>query len=781
MFRRIRTRKGILVAVAVAMLGIATVWWVVPWCVPLPGRLLRPQPLSPTFLSADGMPLRQLLSTDGQRVARVVTYEELPPMLIYATLAAEDKRFFSHGGVDVLAVSRAVWDNVASRRVVSGASTLTQQLAKVSADQPSDRTWSAKIVEAMQARRLEMTWTKERILTEYLNRVNYGNLLTGCASAADGYFHKPLRDLTPAECALLAALPQSPTRLNPFRNMKGVEKRKKLILERMAELGWLDHEAKSLALTEKAVLQRYTGGFEAPHAVEMFRNADTPLCLGGSDPETMAGTSIRLTLDSAAQRLVEHAIEKHLASLAAKHVTQSAAVIIENKTGKVLALAGSRDYFSADGGQLNGAWVPHSPGSALKPFTYLLAFDRGFTPASVIADLPVEYATTTGLYRPENYDRKNYGPVTVRDALGNSLNIPAVKTLRKIGGEEVLYDTLQSLGITTLTEPPEHYGLGLTIGNAPVRLLELANAYACLARLGEWKEYSLVVPPSGGQETASVRLKAKLPCYLIADILSDPQARLISFGPRTVIRLPFRCAVKTGTSTNYRDNWTLGYTPEFTVGVWCGNFDNSPMANVSGISGAGPIFREIMMWLHEKRGTTWYAEPDGIAHATIDPRNGKRLDATSPPARTSRDEIFPAGALPPPATAQDYDGEGRAILPPEYASWIAQGDHWLTGQVIARADKRVGMPPHILNPANGSVFVLDPDLPDQGGRLLLRAVGGGTVRWSCRTLAVSTADGLCYATLTPGAHELCVVDEASGAVARARIEVRPAHSPSEAR
>jgi penicillin-binding protein 1C len=746
------------------------------------------------------MPLRQLLSADGQRVARTVTYEELPPMLVHATLAAEDKRFFSHGGVDLLAISRAVWDNVASRRVVSGASTLTQQLAKISAERPSDRTWSAKMVEAMQARRLEMTWSKQRILTEYLNRINYGNLLTGCASAAEGYFHKPLRDLTAAECALLAALPQSPTRLNPFRNMKGVEKRKKLILERMAELGWLDAEAKTLALAEKPVLQRYTGGFEAPHAVEMFRRADSPVRLSENGPEATAGPSIRLTLDSAAQRLVEHAIEKHLSSLAAKHVTQSAAVIIENRTGKVLALAGSRDYFSTDGGQLNGAWVPHSPGSALKPFTYLLAFDRGFTPASVIADLPVEYATTTGLYRPENYDRKNYGPVTVRDALGNSLNIPAVKTLRKIGGEEVLYDTLQSLGITTLTDTPEHYGLGLTIGNAPVRLLELANAYACLARLGEWKEWQITEkrtadhadaadkilnPETVSRTSAPSAVKppalSKQTCYLIADILSDPQARLISFGPRTVIRMPFRCAVKTGTSTNYRDNWTLGYTPEFTVGVWCGNFDNSPMANVSGISGAGPIFREIMMWLHEKRGTGWYAEPNGITHATIDPRNGKRLDAVSPPTRSSRDEIFPADALPPSATAQDYDSEGRAILPPEYASWIAQGDRWLTGQVIARADKRVGMPPRILNPANGSVFVLDPDLPDQGGRLLLRAVGGGTVKWSSRTLAVSTTDGLSYATLTPGAHELCVVDEASGAESRARIEVRPAHAASQAR
>jgi penicillin-binding protein 1C len=346
------------------------------------------------------------------------------------------------------------------------------------------------------------------------------------------------------------------------------------------------------------------------------------------------------------------------------------------------------------------------------------------------------------------------------------------------------------LGITTLTETPEHYGLGLTIGNAPMRLLELTNAYACLARLGEWKEWRLAGhatadsahrfpndeahPRASPQTALHPRLFSPQTCYLIADVLSDPQARLYSFGPRSVIRLPFRCAVKTGTSTNYRDNWTVGYTPEFTVGVWCGNFDNSPMANVSGVAGAGPMFRDVMAWLHEKRGTSWYDEPDGIVHATIDPRNGMRLDVSSPPARTSRNEIFLAGTVPPAAGAQDYDSEGRAILPPEYSSWIAQGDRWLTGLVVAQPDRSTGSPPHILSPANGSVFVLDPDLPDRGGRLLLRTAGGGEVTWSSTTRAVSTANGLSYAMLTPGEHELCVMDSISGAETRARIEVKAA-------
>lgn len=739
----------------------AVAWWILPWCVPQPERLMQPPPRSPVFLATDGTPMRQLLNADGQRAGAPTDYKDLPLDLIHATLAAEDKRFFSHGGVDLLAVARAAWDNAGAHRVVSGASTVTQQLVKISASGKASRSLLTKLVEALQARRLEMTWSKERILTEYLNRVGYGNLLTGCAGAAQGCFHKPLRDLTPAECALLAALPQSPTRLNPFRNLRDVQKRQQFILRKMHELRWLNDDALKLALAEKPVLQRFTGGFEAPHVVEM---------LAGSP----AGAPvIQTTIVPRVQVRVEAIIEQRLSALAGKHVTQAAAVVIENKTGQVLALAGSRDYFAEDGGQLNGAWVPHSPGSALKPFTYLLALDRGFTPASVIADLPIEYATPTGLYRPENYDKKNYGPVTLRDALGNSLNIPAVRVLQQIGGENILCKVLQDLGLTTLTEPAEHYGLGLTIGNAPVRLIELANAYACLARLGEWKACSLTVPPSSGNVGGSgCRKVDRRTAYLIADILSDPQARMISFGPHTVIRMPFQCAVKTGTSTNYRDNWTLGFTPEFTVGVWCGNFDNSPMHQVSGVTGAGPIFREVMMFLHETRGTSWYAEPDGMVHARIDPRNGKRLDAGSPPARVSREELFVAGTLPPPTGAGDYDADGRAVLPPEFGRWIALGENWLTGLVIAGTKSNTNTPPHILSPADGSVFFLDPDLPGRGARLLLRTEGGSGVRWTSQSLAVTEENGSAYLRLTAGQHEVCAEDAVTGAQARVRIEVR---------
>ncbi len=740
------------------LLLAALAWWVLPWCVPLPEKLAQPLPRSPVFLAEDGTPLRQLLSAEGQRTLEPVPRELLPAHLIHATLAAEDRRFYSHGGVDLLAVLRAAWDNVTTGRVVSGASTLTQQLVKVSADERAPRNWLTKVKEALQARRLEMTWDKDRILTEYLNRVGYGNLLTGCASASQGYFNKPLRDLSPAECAFLAALPQSPTRLNPFRSLAAVEKRQKAILKRMEELGWLDQEKTRLALAEPPTLQRYTGAFAAPHAIELLK----------LDAATLAKHEIRTTIETDLQVRMEASITRRLNALAGKHVTQAAAVVIENRTGRILGLAGSRDFFSDEGGQLNGAWVPHSPGSALKPFTYLLALERNFTPASILPDLPVEYATPTGLYRPENYDKKFYGPITLRDALGNSLNIPAVRVLQQMGGETLLYETLKDLGISTLTEDPKHYGLGLTIGNAPVRLLELANAYATLARLGEWRPWTLVETADAG----STRKHEAQTCYLLADILKDAQARMLTFGPHTIIRMPFPCAVKTGTSTNYRDNWTMGFTPEYTVGVWAGNFDNTPMNQVSGVTGAGPIFRDIMTYLHEKRGTTWHAEPPGLVHARIDPRNGRRLEPGAPPPRVSREEIFLSGSEPPAASAKDYDAEGRALLPHEYARWAEGGEHWLAGLVTVPPPGQTNEPPRIVSPADGSVFFLDPDLRDNGSSLLLRASGGGGLRWSSSTLSVTTRDGQWYVRLVPGKHEVCAEDEVTGARAVVRIEVR---------
>ncbi|WP_395737536.1 penicillin-binding protein 1C [Prosthecobacter sp.] len=732
-------------------------WWVLPRLVDLPEALLRPPPSSKLYLARDGTPLRHLLNEDGTRSAPPVTYDEMPQALVHALVAAEDKRFFSHDGVDLVAIMRATRDNVKSRRVVSGASTIHQQLIKISTPQSGKRTLWVKFMEALRARKLALTWSRAEVMAAYANRVSFGNLMTGAATASSGYFHKPLGDLTPAECALLAALPQSPTRLNPFQNMAGAVLRQQHILEQMHELHWLSDEEHRVALSQKIVLQRFSGGFEAPHAIEMLR--------GDEAKET---TTIRTTLDATLQQQVETIIAQRLEMLRGRHVTHAAVVVIENATGAVLALAGSRDFFSKDGGQLNGAWAPHSPGSAMKPFTYLLAFERGATPASIVADLPIEFGTATGTYRPENFSLRSYGPMTYRYALGNSLNISAVRVLDSIGGAETLLPKLRELGLTTLNEDAAHYGLGLTIGNASVRLMELANAYACLARLGRYKPWTLRQDERAATEQ---RLLGENESWMIADILSDNQAREMAFGGWSVLRLPFKCAVKTGTSSTFRDNWTLGYTPEFTVGVWAGNFDNTPMQDVSGVTGAGPIFKDVMLHLHEKHAMSWYAMPKDIVRSRIDPRTGRRLTPQTPPARVSRDEFFIGGKLPPVAQAGDYDAKGRAILPREYAGWIKSSGNWL-GDLVTTAETETRAVLRITNPIPGTVIILDPDIRNNGSRLLLQAVGTERVRWECKTLELRSEGAHTFAILKPGRHEIEAKDNAGGLSARTFVIVR---------
>ncbi len=689
-------------AVPAAALG----WHLLPWAFPLPDSLLTPRPVSAAYLARDGTPLRLLLDEAGQRSAPEVAFEDLPQALIHATVAVEDQRFFRHSGIDAPALLRASWDNLRAGRIVSGASTLPQQLVKISSP-PRPRTFWRKFVEAQQARRLVREWPRSRILATWLNRVSFGNLLIGCRAASQGYFNKPLADLTLAECALLAGLPQSPARLNPLRYPDRAKVRQRHVLDRLLKEGWIDAATYQRADLQPLVYTISQGGFAAPHAVELLRQ---------QAPTAPPPGPLRTTLDARLQSRVEHVVSTRLAGLRDRHVTQAAAVVLDNPSGDVLALVGSRDFFSSDGGQLNGAWTPHSPGSALKPFTYLLALERGLTPATVIPDLPVVFPTASGPYRPENYTGRCFGPVTVRDALGNSLNIPAVKTLDRIGGAAVLQKCLQGLGLTTLTDPPEHYGLGLTLGNAPVRLLELATAYSTLARLGWHRPWRLLdsAPP-----LAPVQRFPAAPAWLMADILSDNQARLLTFGSQSPLRLPFRVAVKTGTSSSYRDNWAIGYTPAHTVAVWAGNFDRTPMQGVSGVTGAAPILADVFNELRDRFGPTgWFEKPPGIESARIDPRTGKRLTPQSPTVRLSRTEFFAVGTLPPPATASDYDSEGRALLSRDYAPWIETRDNPLAG-LIALAPDRVpegsAVSLRILQPLDGSVYHLDPDLPG-GGR-----------------------------------------------------------------
>jgi penicillin-binding protein 1C len=734
-----RIRRVVSVALA---LGAAA--WLGLKLVPIPPGLEKPPTGSTEFVDRDGHTLRETRS--GDHFTRRITYDDLPPRLVHAMLAAEDKRFFDHPGVDWLAIGRAARDGVAHRRIVSGASTITQQLVKAAAPRP--RTWRTKVIEAVTALRLEQLWSKDRILAEYLNRVDFGHLNIGIASASDYYFGKPLSDLTDAECAFLAGLPKNPHRLNPHRSLVAAQSRQRVVLRRMHDNDWLTDDAFARATSEPPKVRPPQRQFLAPHFIDLaLREAD------------LTAARVRATLDLDLNQFAQARLVEQIAGLRDSNVRNGAVVVIDNATGSVLALVGSENYFAPGAGQVNGAWSPRSAGSSVKPFTYLLALERGATPASVYADVPTEFATPTGLIRVENYSRRCSGPMSLRSALACSLNIPAVRALNDIGGPEVLQRRLQACGFTSLNRTPGEYGLGLTIGNAEVRLLELANAYAALARMGQFRPWRIFAdePLAPSRQIGDPRA-----CWLLADILSDNTARIPSFGANSALRFDFPVACKTGTSTDYRDNWAMAYTPEFTVGVWVGNFDGSAMRGVSGVSGAAPVMHAVMAHLHTRFGTSWFETPPNVVEADVQPLTGHRIEKGWP---TGVREKFLAEHLPPVESPEDYDDDGRVRLPAVYAEWLASAENPLGTQAVAANELR------IISPAPGTTFVIDPDLPSSR-HVRLVAKGSADARWQSDTLGVSAKGREAEATLAEGEHRLSVVDPTTGSRAETWIRVK---------
>ncbi len=730
--------------VAHVALGLCVGGWLGLKLVPIPAALERPAAGSTEFIDREGRTLRE--TRTGEHFARRVLIDEVPPRLVHAMLAAEDKRFFDHRGVDWLAIGRSARDGIMHRRIVSGASTITQQLVKVA--EPRPRTWRTKFIEAVTALRLEQVWSKQQILAEYFNRVDFGHLNVGIDAAADYYFGKPLRDLTDAECAFLAGLPKNPNRLNPHRSLAATQSRQRTVLRRMHDNGWLNDDAFARATSELPKVRPPQRQFLAPHFIDLaLREAD------------LTAPRVRTTLDLDINDFAQARLTEQIAGLHGSNATNGAVVVIDNATSSVLALVGSEDYFAPGAGQVNGAWSPRSAGSSVKPFTYLLALERGATPATIYADVPAEFATPEGNLRVENYARRCSGPVSLRSALACSLNIPAVRALNNIGGPAVLLGRMRQCGFISVTGDAAQYGLGLTIGNAEVRLLELANAYAALARMGEFRPWRIFAdePLAAARQAGDPRA-----CWLLADILSDNTARIPSFGANSVLRFDFPVACKTGTSTDYRDNWAMAYTPEFTVGVWVGNFDGSPMRGVSGVTGAAPVMHAVMAHLHARFGTSWFATPPGAVEADVHPLTGRRIEKGWP---TGVREKFLAEHLPPVEAPDDYDEDGRVRLPAVYAEWLASAENALGSQAVAAAQLR------IVSPAPGTTFVIDPDLPSSR-RVRLVASGSPTARWQSETLGVSAAGGEVEATLAEGEHRLSVLDPATGTRAETWIRVK---------
>ena len=534
-----------------------------------------------------------------------VPLSEIPLHMRQATIAVEDDTFYTNPGVDLPSIMRAAWLNFRYGQIVSGGSTITQQLVRhvaFSYEERIRRSYARKLKEVLLALILTRSRSKNEILEYYLNEIYYGNLAYGVEAAAQTFFGKSASELTLAESALLAGLPQAPLGLDPFTDPEAAKERQWTVLKLMVKNGFITQEEAEAAFKEPLRFKQPEVNLLAPHFVVYVRQQLEEMF--GPEKVARGGLTVYTTLDLRFQQLAEKIAREHVAKLRDKHnLTNAALVALQPDTGQILAMLGSVDYEDESiDGRVNVAIRERQPGSSIKPITYVTAFQQGITPAEVIWDVELEIPLAEGkIYRPQNYDKEYHGPVRLRDALANSYNIPAIKLLSRVGIAETL-ETAHRMGIKGLQKDPYYYGLSLTLGGGEVTLLDLTTAYATLSNEGKYVPPQAILWVADHEGRVIYQYEPPEPqpvldpraVFLVTSILSDNAARTPEFGPNSALKLSQPAAAKTGTTNDFRDNWTLGYTPYLTVGVWAGNSDNSPMVNSSGLTGAAPIWRDFM-------------------------------------------------------------------------------------------------------------------------------------------------------------------------------------------
>jgi len=560
--------------------------------------------LAMQFTDRHGLPLGTLLTRDQEHTA-IAPLNQVSPHFIHAILAAEDSGFYHHGALDIKALIRTGKQAIEERKITAGASTITMQLARMLV--PTPHTLLGKVKEIWLAWRLAAGMNQDEILSAYINRLPMGGNIYGVEAAARTYFSIPANDLNLAQATLLAAIPNNPTYFNPYEHWGHLRKRQQYVLKRMVVDGYIQPESAAQTYEEKVVFQSSQPGIiAAPHFLFWLATQIT-------NPES---SPIQTTIDRPLQQFVAAQVQQVISSLTANNVHDGAALVIDNHTGEVLAYVGSPDYFNATKlGRNDGVQALRQPGSTLKPFVYELALEKGvILPNTILADVPSHYALPGArLYSPADYTNSFQGPVRVRVALADSLNVPAVRVLEKVGVENFL-ERLHQLGFTHLNHTPEYYGLGLTLGGGEVSLWELARAYLTMARMGQFTE--LITTPTQPTNMGPPSPFAAT-WQLMIDMLSDSHARATDFGVDSLLSLPFPAAVKTGTSSNFRDTWTVGFTSDYTVAVWVGNFNGERMRQISGITGAAPLWNRIMLHLHEQEEPAPFPPPQGMVQLPI--------------------------------------------------------------------------------------------------------------------------------------------------------------------
>lgn len=604
------------------------------------------------LLDRHNVVLERLRLDHRQRMLEWIELDAMSPVLLRAVVVSEDQRFRRHAGVDPVAAVSALIDNLQRSRA-RGASTITMQLASL-IDQSPRHTWSSKLVQMRDAMAIELHWTKREILEAYLNMVPFRGELVGIDAAARGLLAKGPDGLDSADAAVLAALIRAP---GAARYRVG---QRACATLRAMQMASVCKRAAFVASDLPRSNYAMTGVDDAPHLARRLLRAP--------------GEQLRVTVDAELQRFASETLRTHLAELAERNVEDGAIVVLDNRSGEVLAYVGSSGELSS-ASAVDGVAAARQPGSTLKPFLYGLAIEqRWLTASSVLDDSPLALNTPSGLYIPQDYDRNFRGAVTVRSALGSSLNVPAVRALTMVGVDRFL-TSLRGFGLSSLGRDADHYGFGLALGGAETNLLELSNAYRALANGGKWTAVRFTEDQAQG---AGHQVLSPQASFIVGDILSDPNARALTFGLSSALSTRSWAAVKTGTSKGMRDNWTIGYTNRYTVGVWVGNFSGAPMWDVSGVTGAAPIWRDMVEHLHEQLAGQAPMPPAGVQRQHV---------MFKPAFEAARDEW----------TISDGPADAR-----------------VTRQLVAARSQ-------LIAPPDSAVIAPDPDIPERRQSLLLQA------------------------------------------------------------
>lgn len=621
-----------------------------------PAALLAKKKVGTTILDRNG---EILFQGYGAQSTALVKFNEVPAAIKHATVVSEDPGFYEHPGFSWRGTARAALTDISHQSRVEGGSTLTQQLIK-NALLTNDKKFERKFKEILLATELERRYSKDEILEMYLNETYYGQGSTGIEAASQTYFHKPARTLSLGESALLAGLPLGPSRFDPNVDLSAATGRRNYVLGRMLEHGKITPAQAEAAKAQPIVLvgtstaqdnalNVYTKKvvIRAPHFVfyvlaQLREKYGTDVIQGG-------GVTVRTTLDLGKQQIAEQAVALRISQLSGNHVTNGGLVSLDPKTGEILAMVGSVDYNAPGFGNVNVILSELQPGSSFKPIAYATAFSKGWTGANRVDDTPMLVPNSDGTnYVPQNYDLKFRGSVSLRQALANSLNIPAIKVLQYAGIPETI-KTAKSMGITSLKDE-SRFGLALVLGGGEVRPIDMATVYATLANGGVKVPPRAIVKVGDRYDRDITRETPAAPeavldsraAYMVTNILSDNAARTPEFGPNSPLKLSRPAAAKTGTTNDFRDNWTVGYTPQLVTAVWVGNNDHSPMNNVDGITGAAPIWRDYMEGALAQTPVVDFPVPAGIAMVKVCQADGGLAN----PWDAGYPEVFKADAVP---------------------------------------------------------------------------------------------------------------------------------------